>query len=149
MASLNKVLIVGNLTKEPELRRTAQGTSVVSLSVAVNESYKDKSGEWKKSTIFLNVVAWGGIADYANKNCHKGTPVFVEGKLQTRSYEGKDGQKRYITEINASSLQALTGGRNDSGDTGEGDHSGSNKSSGGNAASDYFGGDDMADGVPF
>lgn len=124
MPAINKVIIAGNLTKEPELRQTGQGVSVVSLSVAVNESYKDKAGEWKKTATFFNVVAWNKTAEYAHKYLRKGNAVFVEGKLQTRSYENKEGQKVYITEINASTIQSLSG-KPESGDRPAADDSGS------------------------
>lgn len=146
MPSVNKVILVGNLTKEPELRHTSGGTSVASLTVAINESYKDKSGDYKKSTIFLNVVAWGKTGEYAHKYLKKGSPVFVEGKIQTRSYENKEGKKVYITEINASSIQSLSSRGAEQGDDSGGASAGNASAHDDNG---FFGGDDDAGGVPF
>jgi len=152
--SVNKVFIAGNLTKDPELRHPAQGTSVVSMSVAVNESYKDKDGEWKKKASFFNVVVWGGQAEFVSKYCVKGTPVFVEGKLQTRSYETSAGEKKYITEINASSVQSLAAKANSEGGSSSaarpGDEGKSNQAKS-DSDDGFYGdmGDDGSDEVPF
>lgn len=120
--SLNKVFLLGNLTRDPELRHTAQGTSVANFSIAVNRTYKGNDGDWKKEVSFFNIVVWGKTGENCAKFLAKGRPVLVEGRLANRSYETQDGQKRTITEIVADNVQFL-GGRDsqeDSGDTGMG-----------------------------
>lgn len=101
MSSLNKVFLLGNLTRDPELRQTANGASVCSFSIAVNEGFGDK-----KKVNFFNVQAWQKTAEACAKYLSKGRPVLVEGRLQNRNYE-KDGQKRTITEIVAENVQFL------------------------------------------
>ena len=108
--SLNKVFLLGNLTRDPELRHTPQGTSVASFSIAVNRNYKGNDGEFKKETSYFNIVVWGKIGENCAKYLSKGRPVLVEGRLQTRSYETQDGQKRNITEIVADNVQFLGSG---------------------------------------
>lgn len=151
MASVNKVILVGNLTKEPELRHTNTGTSVASFTVAINESYKDKNGDYKKSTTFLNVIAWGKTGEYAHKYLKKGAPVFIEGKIQVRNYENKEGQKIYVTEINASSIQSLSAKPSGDNAAGAGEKSGGagDNPTYGSAADDGFFGGDSDDSVPF
>jgi single-strand DNA-binding protein len=107
--SVNRVFILGRLTHNPELKQTSSGQSVCSLAVATNESWKDKNGQKQERTEFHKVVAWGNIAENCQLYLSKGSQVFVEGRLQTRSYEGKDGQTRYATEIQATSVQFLGG----------------------------------------
>lgn len=98
--SVNKVILVGNLGKDPELRSTPQGKSVCSFSIATSDSFKDKvSGEWKENTEWHNVVLWERQADVAAQHLKKGSKVYIEGMLKHRSYEGKDGVTRYITEV--------------------------------------------------
>jgi single-strand DNA-binding protein len=96
--SLNQVLLIGNLTKEPELRSTPGGTNVLSFSLACNRSFKDKNDQWQEAADFVNCVAWGSIAERINKFVAKGKRIFVTGRLQTRSWD-KDGQKHYATEV--------------------------------------------------
>lgn len=105
MADLNKVLLIGNLTKDPELRYTSQGTAVVTLRLAVNTPYKDKSGQTQKSTCFINVVVWAKMAEVCNQYLQKGRQIFVEGRLQTRSWQGGDGKNRSVIEVNATRVQ--------------------------------------------
>ena len=95
--SINQVTIMGNLTQFPELKQTPSGQSVVTLSVALNRSYKDAKGEWQESTDFVDVVAWGRLAEQAGE-LTKGARVLVNGRLQTRQWE-KDGIKRSKTEV--------------------------------------------------
>jgi single-strand DNA-binding protein len=109
MASLNKILLIGNLTKDPELRYTPSGTAVVNLRMAVNRPYKDKSGENKKETCFITVVSWDKQAEVCNQYLHKGSPLFVEGRLQSRSWDGQDGKKRSVIEVRAERVQFLGG----------------------------------------
>lgn len=97
--NLNKVLIAGRLTNDPDLRTTPSGSHVASFSVATNRNWTDKNGERKESTEFHNVVVWGRQADIVNQFLKKGALILVEGRLQTRSWEGKDGQVRRTTEI--------------------------------------------------
>ena len=107
MASLNKVLLIGNLTKDPELRYTPNGTAVVNLRIAMNRRYKDKNGENKEEVCYVTVTAWDKQAEVCNQYLHKGRPVFVEGRLQTRSWEGSDGQKKTTMDIRAERIQFL------------------------------------------
>lgn len=112
--SVNKVIIVGNLGQDPEIRTTPQGTPVGTISVATSENYKDKSGEWQENTEWHRITLWDYMADTASKYLHKGSKVYIEGKLQTRSYE-KDGITRYITEIRAKELVLLDSNPNSGG----------------------------------
>src|SRR5208282_6619278 len=108
--SVNKVILVGNLGKDPELKHTGSGTAVATMTVATNERFKDKNGEWQDKTEWHNVVLWQRLAEIAAEYLKKGRSVYVEGRLQTRSWEDKQGQKRYTTEIVASDLVLLGGG---------------------------------------
>ncbi len=110
--NLNKVFLMGNLTRDPELRHTAQGTSVANFSIAVNRSFKGSDGDFKKETNYFNIIVWGKSGENCQKYLSKGRPVLVEGRLQNRSYETQDGQKRTVTEIVADNVQFL-GGRGD------------------------------------
>lgn len=110
--NLNKVFLLGNLTRDPELRHTAQGTSVANFSIAVNRSYKGNDGDFKKEVSYFNIVVWGKTGENCAKFLTKGRSVLVEGRLANRSYETQDGQKRTITEIVADNVQFL-GGRGD------------------------------------
>ena len=109
MASLNKVLLIGNLTKDPELRYTPNGTAVTNLRVAVNRKFKDRTGELKEDTCFITVTAWDKQAEICNQYLQKGRPVFVEGILQSRSWETSDGQKRSTIDVRAERIQFLGG----------------------------------------
>lgn len=111
MASLNKVLLIGNLAKDPELRYTPQGTAVVNLRMAVNRRWKDKAGEQKEEVCFLTVVAWDKQAEVCNQYLRKGAPIFVEGRLQSRSWEDNAGQKRNVIEVRAERIQFLSQGQ--------------------------------------
>ncbi len=102
---MNKVFIAGRLTADPDLRTTPSGTPVISFSVATNRVWTDKSGERKESTEFHNVVVWGRQAEIVNQFLRKGSIILVEGHLQTRSWEGKDGQVRRTTEIIGERIQ--------------------------------------------
>ena len=101
MASLNKVLLIGNLTKDPELRYTPNGTAVTNLRIAVNRKCTDHSGELKEDTCFVTVTAWDKQAEICNQYLQKGRAVFVEGILQSRSWETGDGQKRSTIDVRA------------------------------------------------
>ncbi|MCF6361730.1 MAG: single-stranded DNA-binding protein [Cyclobacteriaceae bacterium] len=109
MAGVNKVIILGRLGKDPEVRHLENGTPVASFSVATSESYKDRnSGEKVEKTEWHNIVLWRGLAEVAEKYLHKGDQVYIEGKLQTRSWE-KDGVTRYSTEIVGREMTMLGG----------------------------------------
>ena len=104
--SVNKVILVGNLGQDPDVRTTPQGVQVASINLATSESFKDKSGNWQDATEWHRITLWNYLAESASKNLKKGSKVYIEGKLQTRSYE-KDGVTRYITEIVASQMVLL------------------------------------------
>lgn len=97
--NLNKVMIIGNLTRDPEMRNTPSGQNVASFSVATNLVWTDQSGQQQKKTEFHNIIAWRKLADICSKYLHKGSKVFIEGRLQTTDWTGQDGVKRYRTEI--------------------------------------------------
>lgn len=109
-ASLNKVFLMGNITRDPELRYVPSGTAVSTFDIAVNRAYKAPSGEKKEETSFIRTVVWGRRAEVCSEYLSKGSPVFVEGRLRQRSWEGKDGQKRNTIEIIASNVQFLRSG---------------------------------------
>lgn len=109
LMSVNKVMLIGRLGQDPELKYTPSGTAVVNFSLATSESWNDKSGEKQDRTEWHRVVVWGKLAELCNQYLAKGRQAFVEGSLQTRSWEGKDGNKRYTTEINAKSVNFLGG----------------------------------------
>ena len=117
--SVNKVILLGNLGKDPEVKYTPQGTAVAKLTVATNERYKDKDGQWQDRTEWHNVVLWQRLAEIAGEYLKKGGKVYIEGRLQTRSWEDKQtNQKRYMTEVVASDLVLLGGRGESSGDSG-------------------------------
>ena len=118
MASINKAMIIGNLGADPELRYTNSGKAVANFRVATNERWKDDSGEVQERTEWHQVVAWGKLGETCGKFLKKGRPVYIEGRLQTRSWEDQSGNKRYTTEIVAQNMQML-GSRGDSGDAGQ------------------------------
>ena len=107
--SVNKVILVGRLGQDPELRYTASGTAVCNLSLATGEFYKDQNGERHEKTEWHRVVVWDRQAENCSKFLNKGSQIFVEGRLQTRSWEDKNGQKRYTTEVTANNVQFLGG----------------------------------------
>jgi len=107
MASVNKAIILGNLGADPELRYTPSGQAVTSLRIATTDRYKDKSGEQQSRTDWHNIVCWGRLAEIARDYLKKGSPVYIEGRIQYRSYDDKEGIKRYRTDIVASGLQLL------------------------------------------
>jgi len=107
MASVNKVILIGNLGKDPELRYTPQGKAVVNLSLATTERWTNKSGEKQERTEWHRVVLWGRQAEVANQYLKKGSPCYIEGRITTRSWEDKDKVKRYTTEIEGLALQLL------------------------------------------
>jgi len=110
MANLNKVLLIGNLTKDPELRYTPQGTAVANLRMAINRRFRNKNQEMKDEVCFITVVTWDKQAETCNQYLHKGSPLFVEGRLQSRSWEDNAGQKRNVVEVRAERIQFLGAG---------------------------------------
>ena len=115
--SVNKVILIGNLGRDPDVRSMQDGNKIVNLSVATSESWKDKSGEWQEKTEWHNILCWGKLAEIAGKYLAKGRQCCVEGKLQTSSWDGDDGKKRYKTEVVASNVEFL-GNKNDADNTG-------------------------------
>lgn len=105
--SLNKAMVIGNLTRDPELRQTPAGHSVCSFGVATNRAWNDSSGQKQEQTEFHNVVAWGKLAEICNQYLGKGRKVYIDGRLQTRDWEGQDGVRRYRTEIIAENMIML------------------------------------------
>lgn len=101
MSSLNKAMLIGNLGQDPEVRYTQSNTAVATLSIATSERFKDSNGEYQERTEWHRVVAWGRTAEICQQYLSKGSKVYIEGPIQTRSWEDKDGQKRYTTEIKA------------------------------------------------
>jgi single-strand DNA-binding protein len=117
--SVNKVILVGNLGKDPEVKYTPQGTAVAKFTLATNERFKDKSGEWQDRTEWHNLVAWARTAEIVGEYLKKGRTVYVEGSLRTSSWEDKQtNQKKYRTEIVVNDL-VLLGGRGEGGGGGE------------------------------
>jgi single-strand DNA-binding protein len=107
LADLNRVFMVGRLTKDPELRQTTNGTSVANFTIALNRRYKSATGEWKDEATYVGVVAWQKLAELCKQYLAKGRAVLVEGKLQNRNWETEDGQKRSTIEIRADRIEFL------------------------------------------
>jgi single-strand DNA-binding protein len=108
--SVNKVILVGNLGKDPEVRYTQTGSAVANFSIATSEQWNDRDGKKQERTEWHNIVVWGKSAEHCGQYLSKGRQVFVEGSIRTRSYDDKSGNKRYITEIVAQRVQFLGGG---------------------------------------
>jgi len=107
MKSINKVTLIGHCGKQPEVRYTQSGSPVANFSLATNESWTSKTGERQDTTEWHRVVAWGKLAEICQEYVHKGSYLYIEGKIQTRSYDDRDGVKRYITEIKAMEIGLL------------------------------------------
>ena len=107
MSGINKVILVGNLGKDPEVRYLEGGTAVAKFPLATSETYKNKEGQKVDSTEWHNIVMWRGLAEIAEKFLKKGSLVYIEGKIRTRAYDDKEGNKRYATEIIADSMTML------------------------------------------
>ncbi len=137
MASLNKVMLIGNLGKDPEVRYTASGTAVASFSLATTEKFKNKSGEWEERTEWHNVTFWGRLAEVCGEYLSKGKTIYVEGRLQTRKWQDRDGRDRYTTEIVGEKMQMLSGGRSSEG-------GGSRQSGGGQQPAEGTGGNPVS-----
>lgn len=107
---INKIILVGNLGQDPELRYTGSGTAVCNMRLATNESYKDASGQMVDKTEWHSIVAWSKLAEICGEYLKKGSQVYFEGSLQTRSYDDKDGNTKWVTEIKAKEMMMLSGG---------------------------------------
>jgi single-strand DNA-binding protein len=108
--SFNKITIVGNLGRDPELRYTPQGNAVCNFSVATNEKRRDKNGEMQDITTWFRITLWGKQAENASKYLTKGSPVYVEGRLKVEEWTDRDGKGRYTLEVNATDMQFISGG---------------------------------------
>lgn len=117
--SFNQVILMGNLTRDPEVRQTPNGSSVCSFSLALNRSYKGADGNWQEATDYIDVVAWGPLGERVAQYLSKGRPCLVNGRLQSRSWE-QDGQKRSKVEVNAQDVTFLGGPGDGGGSTGSG-----------------------------
>ena len=117
--SVNKVILVGNVGKDPEVRYLDEGTAIAKFPLATSETYKNRSGERVSNTEWHNVVLWRGLAQVAEKYVKKGSQIYIEGRIKTRSYDDQDGNKRYITEITGDQMQLL-GKKPDEGEYGGG-----------------------------
>ena len=127
MASVNKVILIGNLGRDPETRYTADGAAVTNITIATSDRWKDKAtGEMKEATEWHKIAFFGRLAEIAGEYLKKGRPVYVEGKLRTRKWQDKEGQDRYTTEVIADNMQML----------------GSREGMGGGAGGDFDGGDE-------
>ncbi len=145
--TLNKVQLIGRLGADPELRYTTNGAAVASFNVATNESYKDKDGKQVEQTDWHRVVVWRKLAEICGQYLKKGSLVYIEGKLKSRSYEDKDKQKKFITEIIGDNMQML-GGKMDGSGKGDNiphpsDYTDSHTPSGSSDTHESAGGDDL------
>ncbi|MBL7883417.1 MAG: single-stranded DNA-binding protein [Bacteroidia bacterium] len=126
MAGVNKVILVGNLGKDPEVRHLEGGATVANFPLATTENFKDKNGNRQEQTEWHNIVVWRGLADVAEKYLKKGMTIYLEGKLRTRSWDDKEGNKRYTTEVVGETFTILSKKENTSTGSAE-DHSSSPK----------------------
>ncbi|MBA2350845.1 MAG: single-stranded DNA-binding protein [Burkholderiales bacterium] len=157
MASVNKVILVGNLGRDPETRYTADNAAIANISVATTDTWKDKSGEKQERTEWHRVVFFGKLAEIAGEYLKKGSQVYVEGSLRTRKWQDKEGQEKYTTEIVADRMQMLgsrsgAGDRSLDGNVGEPTRPSSNANAGaskGKPATKSSGFDDLDDDIPF
>ncbi|MBK6732271.1 MAG: single-stranded DNA-binding protein [Bacteroidetes bacterium] len=133
MSGVNKVILIGHLGKDPEVRNFEGGNMTAKFSLATTESYRDKTGNRVESTEWHNIVLWSKLAEVASKYLHKGSQVYIEGKIRNRSYDDKDGNKKYITEVVVDTFTMLdkkpTSGSSDGDVNSTDSHSNSNESS--------------------
>ena len=161
---LNKVMIIGNLGKDPEMKYTPQGTPITTFSVAVSRTRKGSDGQVIDETEWFRIVAWERLAETCNEYLRKGSKVYIEGRLQTRKYTGQDGQERQIVEVVAQEMQMLNSRQQGQGGYGDSDSGGSgyrnerpapqpqrggNAGGGGTAPSSYDDTDMDVDDIPF
>jgi single-strand DNA-binding protein len=145
--SFNKLILVGNLGRDPELRYTPQGTPVCSFTLATNERRKDRAGENQDVTTWFRVTLWGRQAETASQYLSKGRPVYIEGRLRVEEWTDKDGKQRYTLEVHATDMQFI-GGRGD--EPGSGQTPRSDASTGGGRPEPSPGGEDISDDdIPF
>jgi len=145
MASVNRVILVGNLGKDPEVRFTPSGQAVAKFPIATTDNWTDQSGQRQEKTEWHNVVVWGKQAENCGQYLAKGRQVYIEGAIRSRSYDDKEGNKRYVTEIVAQRVQFLGGG----GGGGRGAQQYEGTGSGGGGFDDFAGGSIPEDDVPF
>jgi len=110
MRGMNKCSLMGNLGSDPEMRYTPSGRAVTNFRLAVNRRWRDAEGQLQEKVEWFRVICWGRLAEVANQYCQRGSPIYVEGRLETRSFEGADGQVRYLTELVAQDLILLPRG---------------------------------------
>jgi len=146
--SINKVILIGNLGKDPEVRHLENGAAVANLPIATSETYKDrKTGEKVTQTEWHTIVLWRGLADVAEKYLHKGDKIYIEGKLRTRSWQDQDGNNRYTTEVVADNLTML--GKMNNNSSGGSNSTGENKQPAAKTSGDDFSAPDENDDLPF
>lgn len=148
MSSLNKAMLIGRLGQDPDIRYTQNNTAVANLSLATSQRYKDKQGEWKETTEWHRVVAWDKLAEIAEEYLGKGSQIYVEGPIQTRKWEDKQGNDRYTTEIKALTITMLDSKGDSSGGSNNGSGGGGSKNLSSNVdLNENF--DDLDDDLPF
>jgi len=145
--SVNKVILIGRLGKDPEVRKINATTTVCNFPLATNESYKNQDGSYTEQTEWHNIVMWRGVAERAERILKKGSTIFVEGKLRTRSWEDKENHKRYTTEIVVENFQLLD--KRESGSIAAASNGGDPKQGGESAASEATGEPNFNDDLPF
>ncbi len=149
MAGINKAILIGNLGRDPELRYTQSGQAVANFTLATSESWNKKDGGGREErTEWHRIVAWGRTAELCSQYLAKGRTVYIEGRIQTREWENKEGQKQRTTEIVANTVQFL-GGRGGQGGQGGGGNGGAPQGGGGGGGDDFGGGPPPADDIPF
>ena len=132
MASYNKVMLIGNLTRDPEIKYTPKGTAIADIGLAVNRNYTTEGGEKREETTFIDVTLWGRVAEIVGEYCKKGRPLFVEGRLQLDTWEDKQsGQKRSKLKVVGENIQLLGSREGGGGGGGGGGESGENRPAGG------------------
>lgn len=147
--SFNRIILVGNLGRDPELRYTPQGTPVCSFTLATNERRKDRAGENQDVTTWFRVTLWGRQAETASQYLSKGRPVYIEGRLRVEEWTDKDSKQRYTLEVHATDMQFI-GGRGDEAGGGGGHSPRTDASSGGGRPEPSSGGEDISDDdIPF
>jgi len=149
---VNKVLLIGNLGQDPEVRYTQNGTAVANLSVATNRQYKDRNGEKQTETEWHRVTAWARLAEICGEYLRKGSQVYIEGRIQTDKWQDRDGNDRYTTKVIASEMQMLGGGGGQGsggGGAGQGSGGGGGAPSGGGGGSQPDFDQDFDDDIPF
>ena len=149
MASVNKVILIGNLGKDPETRYMSNGDAVTNITLATTDTWKDKNGEKQEKTEWHRVTFYRKLAEIAGEYLKKGRPVYIEGRLETRKWTDKNGVERYTTDINANDMKML-GNRSGSGSFESPDHEEDNSASSRPSSTKSTGGfDDMDDDIPF